>query len=134
MKYHAYIREKTIEWENKKETISKNLKGKIDDPEKLQKALHDLEDKDRKFQENMKDKISKFDMKQKKKKEKELESAKKIKIKPNKHILELKGCPPEGLGNITELIKFFNKKWTPTLNLFKNVIGPFNKYIKIEKK
>lgn len=124
-KYHADIREKTIEWENKKETISQNIKQKIDDPEKLQKALDKLEDKDRKYQENMKGKISIFDEKQKKKREKEKESAKKIKIKPNNHILELKGCPPDGFEYIKELIKFFNKKWTPTLALFKNVIAPF---------
>ena len=130
VKYHAFIREKTIEWENKKETISKNIKNKIDDPDKLQKALNDLENKDRKYHDNMKGKISKFDNNQKKKRKAELESAKKINIKSNKHILELKGCPPEGFENINELIRFFNKKWTPTLNLLKNVIAPFNEYSK----
>ncbi len=124
-KYHADIREKTIEWENKKETISQNIKQKIDDPEKLQKALDKLEDKDKKYQDNMKGKISIFDEKQKKKIEKEKVSAEKIKIKPNNHILELKGCPPEGYEYIKDLIKFFNKKWTPTLNLYRNVITPF---------
>ncbi|MHA1986277.1 MAG: DUF362 domain-containing protein [Promethearchaeota archaeon] len=61
------------------------------------------------------------------KKEKTLKKQKhqkkpKLKIKTNKEILEIPGCPPDILNCLTMLIKFFGKSNMPNLSLFKAVL------------
>ncbi|MFX0036354.1 MAG: DUF362 domain-containing protein [Candidatus Hermodarchaeota archaeon] len=48
---------------------------------------------------------------------KQSKNGKKIKEKPNKNILELSGCPPEIIGCLKSILKYFGKQNLPNLNL-----------------
>ena len=75
--------------------------------------------------------IKKAKSKISKKKEKEVKQS--SKLIPNKHILELHGCPPDILKCVHSLIKFYGKDELPGLNLYYNLIDSYVNLKNIEK-
>ncbi|MHA1729718.1 MAG: DUF362 domain-containing protein [Promethearchaeota archaeon] len=125
VKYQAEIRERIIEWEEKKELISQNIKASIKDKKKLEKKLKSLGNKDKSYREKMDKKYSSFIDKLRKRQKREMEKKQTMKIKPNKSILEIPGCPPDGFEYFNKLIRFFKRKWVPTLNFYNQCINLF---------
>jgi hypothetical protein len=118
IRFEAVLREKSLEWENKKTAIMSNMEAENWEEEEKQKTIEALNRKEKKMEKDFEKKLSKYKEKQKKLMEKELNVSQKHVTSPNKSILEIKGCPPNFLTYTSDLVSFFNKKWSPTLALY----------------
>jgi uncharacterized protein (DUF362 family) len=72
--------------------------------------------KDRNYVETIKGKIKKEDKSRK---------TNKVKVKPNKLIVEIPGCPPNSCESIFNIQKYYGKSQTPNLIFFNNIIETF---------
>ena len=132
--YKALNREKLLEWESQKELIKENLKDSFKDDElKLKKALKSLENEGNSLRNKLEEKNKSFVKKQKKKRKKEMDKSKIIKFKNNKKILEIPGCPPNLYDYLDLFIKFYGKKWVPTLDTINKSMNVYYNRKKITK-